>query len=445
MRSTDPDRGYATTVVRQMEDCLGLAMDAGVKIVVNAGGLNPAGLADRLRELSKRLGVTAENAHVEGDRLLGRADELGYGSPLAANAYLGAFGIATALNAGPDVGDRTGDRCLVGGPARHSPFGRWIDDLDALGQTWRASAPPRSATATTTWSTGRRRSPPPGCASYATAAVRTGGAGAHLISLLVIDTDTDGADLDAEHATAVGGGGPKYVERHRSRGKLPVRERIELLLDEDSPFLEQSALAAWVSDYAVGASVVTGIGVVSGVEAMISASASASASDPTVRGGASNPWILKKVLRANEIALTNRLPMIGLAGPPLMKTATGSDVDEFKASTGRRWSPADAQLHGYPVGILAKARGVPFSEEHKGRPVHSAGQPDGLQGRGEGADGRSRRARARSAGPRRDHRRRPSRADQGVVGGRWSGDARRGRSGVAGRRGRARLGRVSRR
>ena len=114
------------------------------------------------------------------------------------------------------------------------------------------------------------------------------------------------ADLDAEHATAVGGGGAKYTERHRNRGKLPVRERIELLLDEDSPFMELSGLAAWGSDFAVGASVVTGIGVVSGVECMISAS------DPTVRGGASNPWTLKKVLRANEIALTNRLPMINL-------------------------------------------------------------------------------------------------------------------------------------
>ena len=113
-------------------------------------------------------------------------------------------------------------------------------------------------------------------------------------------------DLDAEHATAVGGGGAKYVKRHRDRGKLPVRERIELLLDEDSPFMELSGLAAWGSDFAVGASVVTGIGVVSGVECMISAS------DPTVRGGASNPWTLKKVLRANEIALTNRLPMINL-------------------------------------------------------------------------------------------------------------------------------------
>jgi acetyl-CoA carboxylase carboxyltransferase component len=77
-------------------------------------------------------------------------------------------------------------------------------------------------------------------------------------------------------------------------------------LDEDSPFMELSGLAAWGSDFAVGASVVTGIGVISGVECMISAS------DPTVRGGASNPWTIKKVLRANEIALTNRLPMINL-------------------------------------------------------------------------------------------------------------------------------------
>jgi len=85
-----------------------------------------------------------------------------------------------------------------------------------------------------------------------------------------------------------------------------ARERIELLIDEDSPFLELSPLAAWGSDFAVGASVVTGIGVVEGVECMISAS------DPTVKGGASNPWTLKKILRANEIALQNRLPCIGL-------------------------------------------------------------------------------------------------------------------------------------
>src|SRR5664279_4202360 len=114
------------------------------------------------------------------------------------------------------------------------------------------------------------------------------------------------ADLDAEHAKAVAGGGPTYIARHHERGKLLVRERIELLLDPGSPFLELSPLAAWGTDFTVGASVVTGIGVVSGVECVINGS------DPTVRGGASNPWTLKKVLRANEIALENRLPVIGM-------------------------------------------------------------------------------------------------------------------------------------
>ncbi|MEU8352713.1 carboxyl transferase domain-containing protein, partial [Streptomyces sp. NPDC048845] len=114
------------------------------------------------------------------------------------------------------------------------------------------------------------------------------------------------AALDAEHAKAVAGGGEKYVDRHRARGKLLARERVELLLDPDTPFLELSPLAAWGSDYAVGASLVTGIGVVEGVECVITAN------DPTVRGGASNPWTLKKALRANEIAYANRLPVISL-------------------------------------------------------------------------------------------------------------------------------------
>jgi acetyl-CoA carboxylase carboxyltransferase component len=114
------------------------------------------------------------------------------------------------------------------------------------------------------------------------------------------------AQLAAEHAKAVAGGGPNYVERHHQRGKLLARERIELLLDPGAPFLELSTLAAWGSEFQVGASMVTGVGVVSGVECVVSAS------DPTVRGGASNPWTLKKTLRAHEIALQNRLPLIGL-------------------------------------------------------------------------------------------------------------------------------------
>ncbi len=113
-------------------------------------------------------------------------------------------------------------------------------------------------------------------------------------------------ELDAEHAKAVAGGGEKYVERHRRRGKLLARERVELLVDADSPFLELSPLAAWGSDYPVGASVVTGIGVIEGVECVITAN------DPTVRGGATNPWTLRKTLRAADIALRNRLPYVNL-------------------------------------------------------------------------------------------------------------------------------------
>ena len=114
------------------------------------------------------------------------------------------------------------------------------------------------------------------------------------------------ADLAEQHAKALAGGGQKYVERHHNRGKLLARERIELLLDEDSAFLELSSLAAWGTDFAVGGSIVTGIGVVEGVECMIIAN------DPTVKGGSSNPSTLKKGQRAAQIAAENRLPTINL-------------------------------------------------------------------------------------------------------------------------------------
>ncbi len=114
------------------------------------------------------------------------------------------------------------------------------------------------------------------------------------------------ADLDAEHAKAIGGGGPTYVDRHHARGKLLPRERIELLVDPGSAFLELSPLAGWGSDFAVGASLVTGIGVVEGVECLITAN------DPSVKGGASNPWTVKKGFRAAQIAEENGLPTISL-------------------------------------------------------------------------------------------------------------------------------------
>ena len=104
------------------------------------------------------------------------------------------------------------------------------------------------------------------------------------------------------------GGGPKYLERHRAQGKLPVRERVEGLLDRGSPFLELSALAAFglYGDEAPGAGIVTGIGRVCGREAMVVAN------DATVKGGTYYPVTVKKHLRAQQIALENRLPCVYL-------------------------------------------------------------------------------------------------------------------------------------
>jgi acyclic terpene utilization AtuA family protein len=115
----DASLGYARTFVRQAEDCLGLALERGVKIVSNAGGLNPAGLADRLREVARGLGVDAAIAHVEGDDLRPVAKDLGWEQALTANAYLGGFGIAAALRGGADVvvTGRVTDASLVVGPA----------------------------------------------------------------------------------------------------------------------------------------------------------------------------------------------------------------------------------------------------------------------------------------------------------------------------------------
>jgi acetyl-CoA carboxylase carboxyltransferase component len=102
------------------------------------------------------------------------------------------------------------------------------------------------------------------------------------------------------------GGSEQSLARHRARGKLTARERIELLLDRDSPFLELSPYAAWGTEFPVGAGLVTGIGVVEGVEVVVVAN------DPTVRGGTTNPYTLRKGARAHDIAETNRLPYVSL-------------------------------------------------------------------------------------------------------------------------------------
>jgi len=114
------------------------------------------------------------------------------------------------------------------------------------------------------------------------------------------------SEVDELLAQARLGGGARYVERHHARGKLLPRERIELLCDQDAPFLELSPLAANGTEYEVGAAVVTGIGVVSDVECVVLAH------DPTVRGGAANPYTLQKTLRALDIARQNRLPMVSI-------------------------------------------------------------------------------------------------------------------------------------
>ncbi|MES9805113.1 acyclic terpene utilization AtuA family protein [Streptomyces cinereoruber] len=123
----DPATGYAKTFLHQMEEGLGLAHERGTRIVTNAGGLNPAGLADALRALADKLGLPVRVAHVEGDRLPARD------GVLAANAYLGGAGIAACLAAGADVvvTGRVTDAALVTGPAQWY-FGWGPEEYDRL-------------------------------------------------------------------------------------------------------------------------------------------------------------------------------------------------------------------------------------------------------------------------------------------------------------------------
>ncbi|MDX6362048.1 MAG: hypothetical protein QOC85_1051 [Streptomyces sp.] len=127
-RLRDPARGYATTFLRQLEECLGLAHERGVRVVANAGGLNPAGLADAVRELAGRLGIPVRVAHVEGDDLTRH-----HPTSLAAHAYLGGGGIAACLREGADivVTGRVTDAALVTGPAV-AHFGWGPEEYDRL-------------------------------------------------------------------------------------------------------------------------------------------------------------------------------------------------------------------------------------------------------------------------------------------------------------------------
>lgn len=127
-RLKDPSAGYARTFLGQLEESLGLAHERGVRIVTNAGGLNPAGLADAVRQLADRLGIPVRVAHVEGDDLTP-----GHPGSLTSHAYLGGFGIAACLREGADVvvTGRVTDAALVTGPAA-AHFGWQPGEYDRL-------------------------------------------------------------------------------------------------------------------------------------------------------------------------------------------------------------------------------------------------------------------------------------------------------------------------
>ena len=111
-------------------------------------------------------------------------------------------------------------------------------------------------------------------------------------------------EVDGLLDEAEAGGGPEAMSRMRARGKMPVRERIALVLDPDSPFLEISALAGYGSDYTLGGGMIVGIGVIAGTECVIMAN------DPSVLGGALTVYSAKKWMRALEIARDNRIPYV---------------------------------------------------------------------------------------------------------------------------------------
>jgi len=144
--------------------------------------------------------------------------------------------------------------------------------------------------------------------------------------------------LEALQQEAAGGGGEEALARLRSRNKMPIRERVALSLDPDTPFLEISSVAAWRSDYAVGSGFLLGVGVISGVECVILGH------DPSVRAGAFNPFNTKKLMRGLEIARENRLPYVQFvesAGADLRgeagedpEAAIRREVEHF-AETGR--------------------------------------------------------------------------------------------------------------
>ncbi len=146
------------------------------------------------------------------------------------------------------------------------------------------------------------------------------------------------------------GGGEEAMNRLRSRDKLPLRERISLALDRDSPFLEISPLAAWRSNFTIGSGFIVGIGVISGVECLILGH------DPSVRAGAFNAFNGKKLMRGLELSRQNRLPYVQFvesAGADLR----GDDSDDPEASIRRETGHfAESGRLFYEITELSKLR-----------------------------------------------------------------------------------------
>ena len=166
-------------------------------------------------------------------------------------------------------------------------------------------------------------------------------------------------ELDGLYAEAAAGGGQETMDRLRKRGKLPLRERISLVLDRDSAFLEISPLAAWRSNFNVGSGFVVGIGVIEGVECVILGH------DPSVRAGAFNAFNAKKLMRGLEIARTNRMPYVqfvesagadlrGDAGDGNPEAAIRREISHF-AESGRLF---------YEISELSKLR-IPTSNARR--------------------------------------------------------------------------------
>ena len=138
------------------------------------------------------------------------------------------------------------------------------------------------------------------------------------------------------------GGGARAIERHRGRGKLLARERVALLLDPDTPFLELSPLAGYQTDYAVGGGMLIGIGVVEGTECVIVAN------DPTDLGGALTAVSIRKLMRALEVARDNRLPYVQFvesAGGDLRGLTAGEDPDAVLRRTMGHFAESGRMFH----------------------------------------------------------------------------------------------------